>query len=202
MFFDCSIALYPIASQPNSRITSAARICVASSFSLNMSQNLERMPSGGPPSIMLRSSSGRPIDINCAREGGLDKATYIHIRFDLRRQRKHAKKKISRHPDLRNVGCPSSRIWRYPVGRKSGYLGVRKSGCLEIRISGWPEIRVAGYPDSRVLRHPDSRISGSPDICKSSPLNFVHFHLCAIYLNFSLEFRPAADICREPSQLR
>ena len=145
---DCGIALYPIASQPNSRITSAARRCVASSFSLNMSQNLERIPSGGPPSIILRSSSGRPIDISCAREGGLDKATYIHVRFDLRRQRRHAKKRrLSGHPDIRIAGYPSSRISRYPVSRKSEYPSVRKSGCLEIRISGWPEIRIAGYPE-------------------------------------------------------
>ena len=68
---------HPVASHPNSRMTSAARICVASSFSLNMSQYLERMPSGGPPSIMSRKFAGSPTDINCAREGGLDKATYV-----------------------------------------------------------------------------------------------------------------------------
>ena len=58
-------------------MTSAAFKRVASSFSLNMSLNLDRMPSGGPPSIMFRNSSGSPTDISCAREGGLDKATYV-----------------------------------------------------------------------------------------------------------------------------
>ena len=135
MFFDCSIALYPIASQPNSRITSAARRCVASSFSLNMSQNLERMPSGGPPSIMLRSSSGRPIDISCAREGGLDKATYIHIRFDLRRQRKHAQKKD--YPDIRIFGMSDVRA--------AGYGDTRLAGNLDIWVSGYPAAWKSAY---------------------------------------------------------
>ena len=139
MFFDCSIALYPIASQPNSRITSAARRCVASSFSLNMSQNLERMPSGGPPSIMLRSSSGRPIDINCAREGGLDKATYIHIRFDLRRQRKHAKKE----------NCPDIRIFGSPDIRAAGYRDTRLAGNPDIRVSGNPAAWKSEYLGGR-----------------------------------------------------
>ena len=147
MFFDCSIALYPIASQPNSRITSAARRCVASDFSLNMSQNLERMPSGGPPSIMLRSSSGRPIDISCAREGGLDKATYIHVRFDLRRQRRHAKKQI-----VRTSGYSDRRI--------SEQLDIEIPGGPETRISGCPEIRLLGNPDIWMVGNPDSRISG------------------------------------------
>ena len=125
---DCSIALYSMASHSNSRITSAARICVASSFSLNMSQNLERMPSGGPPSIMLRSSSGRPIDISCAREGGLDKATYIYIRFDLRRQTRHAKKED--YPDIRIFGSPD----------------IRAAGYRDTRLAGNPDIRVSGNP--------------------------------------------------------
>ena len=140
---DCSIALYPIASQPNSRITSAARRCVASSFSLNMSQNLERMPSGGPPSIMLRSSSGRPIDISCAREGGLDKATYIYIRFDLRRQRKHAKKK--------------------EIIPTSGYSECRISEQPDLEIPGWPEIWISGCPDIRLLGNPHIWLAGHPD---------------------------------------
>ena len=145
MFLDCSIALYPIASQPNSRITSAARRCVASSFSLNMSQNLERMPSGGPPSIILRSSSGRPIDISCAREGGLDKATYIHIRFDLRRQRKHAKKK-----NIPTSGSSECRMSEQPDMEIPGWPEIWISGCPEIRLLGNPDIWVAGNPDSRI----------------------------------------------------
>ena len=149
MFFDCSIALYPIASQPNSRITSAARRCVASSFSLNMSQNLERMPSGGPPSIMLRSSSGRPIDISCAREGGLDKATYVRIRFELRRQRMHT---VSTNWIIRTSGYSDRRI--------SEQLDIEIPGGPETRISGCPEIRLLGNPDIWLAGNPDSRISG------------------------------------------
>ena len=135
----CSIALYSISFHPNSRITSAARICVASSFSLNMSQNLERIPSGGPPSMMLRSSSGRPIDISCAREGGLDKATYVHIRFELRRRRKHIEKldyleiRILGSPDIRTYGCQAIRI----------------AGSTDIWVSGNPNVWESGYPDSR-----------------------------------------------------
>ena len=58
-------------------MTSAALICVAFSFSSNMSLNLDKMPSGGPASIIFRNSSGSPTDINCARDGGRDKATYV-----------------------------------------------------------------------------------------------------------------------------
>ena len=42
-----------------------------------MSLNLDKIPSGGPASIMFRNSSGNPTDINCARDGGLDKVTYV-----------------------------------------------------------------------------------------------------------------------------
>ena len=118
----CSIALYSISFHPNSRITSAARICVASSFSLNMSQNLERIPSGGPPSIMLRSSSGRPIDISCAREGGLDKATCVRIRFELRCWQKHIDK----------LDYPDTRIFESPDSRTSGYQANRMAGSTDI----------------------------------------------------------------------
>ena len=139
---DCSIALYSIASHPNSRITSAARICVASSFSLNMSQNLERIPSGGPPSIILRSSSGRPIDISCAREGGLDNATCVRIRFELRRWRKHIDKfdypgiRIFGSPDIRTAGYQDTRWARNPDIRVSGNPAAWESGYLAGRKSG------------------------------------------------------------------
>ena len=136
---DCSIALYSIASHPNSRITSAARICVASSFSLNMSQNLERIPSGGPPSIILRSSSGRPIDISCAREGGLDKATCVRIRFELRRWRKHIDK----------FDYPGIRIFGSPDIRTSGYQAIRMAGCTDIWASGNPNVWESGCSDGR-----------------------------------------------------
>ena len=33
--------------------------------------------SGDPRSLMFRNSAGRPTDISCAREGGLDRATYV-----------------------------------------------------------------------------------------------------------------------------
>ena len=42
-----------------------------------MSLNLDKIPSGGPASIMSRNSSGSPTDMNCAREGGRDKVTYV-----------------------------------------------------------------------------------------------------------------------------
>ena len=32
---------------------------------------------GGPPSMILRSSSGSPTDISCAREGGLDNDMHV-----------------------------------------------------------------------------------------------------------------------------
>ena len=106
------------------------------------------------------------------------------------------KKKI-----VRTSGYSDRRISEQPDIEIPGWPEIRISGCPEIRLLGNPDIWLAGNPDNRVLRHPDSRVSGSPDFCKSSPLTLVHFHLCAIYLNFSLEFKPAADICREPSQL-
>ena len=58
-------------------MTSAARKCVAPSISWNMSANFEMIPCGGPPSIISLSSGGIPMDISCARDGGLDKATYV-----------------------------------------------------------------------------------------------------------------------------
>ena len=42
-----------------------------------MSLNLDKIPSGGPASIMFRNSSGSPTDMNCARDGGRDKVTYV-----------------------------------------------------------------------------------------------------------------------------
>ena len=44
-----------------------------------MSLNLDKMPSGGPASIIFRNSSGSPTDMNCARDGGRDKATYVAL---------------------------------------------------------------------------------------------------------------------------
>ena len=45
----CITSIYPwIGVHPNSCMTSFALMCVASSLSLNMSLNLDRMPGGGP----------------------------------------------------------------------------------------------------------------------------------------------------------
>ena len=51
------------ADQPSSRMTSAARRCVAFSISPNRSSNFDMMPSGGPPSMISRRSTGIPTDI-------------------------------------------------------------------------------------------------------------------------------------------
>ena len=65
------------ADQPSSRMTSAARRCVAFSISPNRSSNFDMMPSGGPPSMISRRSTGIPTDISCANDSGLDNATYV-----------------------------------------------------------------------------------------------------------------------------
>ena len=73
----CSLALHAAAFQPNSCMTSAARKCVASSSSWNMSLNLVRMPSGGPLSMISRRLPSGPMEISCAKDSGLDRATYV-----------------------------------------------------------------------------------------------------------------------------
>ena len=63
--------------QPRCACSSDARRRVFSLTSSNIAANLERMPSGGPPSMISRRELGTPMEISCLKEGSCESVTYV-----------------------------------------------------------------------------------------------------------------------------